>query len=181
MRNEKLKQLILNAEFAIMLAIIAQITIPFGPIPLTGQTFAVGMIATILGGWNAMISVCIYLLLGLIGIPVFAGFSSGLGALLGPTGGFLIGFIFNAFITGWLLEKTSFTLSWAVFANLIGALVTLLFGSIWLKYGAGMEWTAAFNGGFIPFILPGIIKGILAAICGIAVRKRLVHAHYLPE
>lgn len=181
MRNTKLKQLILNAEFAIILAILAQFTIPLGPIPLTGQTFAVGLIATILGGWNGMISVCIYLLLGLIGLPVFAGFSSGFGALLGPTGGFLIGFIFNALITGWLLEKTSFTLSWSIFANLVGAFVTLVFGSIWLKYGTGMEWLSAFNGGFLPFVIPGIIKAVLAAICGIAVRRRLVRGRYLTE
>ncbi|MGO2962460.1 MAG: biotin transporter BioY [Carnobacterium maltaromaticum] len=181
MHTSKLKQMILNAQFAVIIAIIAQITIPLGPIPLTGQTFAVGLAATILGGWNSMIAVCIYLLMGLIGVPVFAGFSAGIGALLGPTGGFLIGFIFNAFITGWILEKTKFDLSWAIVANLIGALITLLFGTIWLKYGTGIDWSAAFTGGFLPFILPGVVKALLAAFCGISVRNRLKKGTFLKK
>lgn len=181
MQTTKLKQMILNAQFAVIIAIIAQITIPLGPIPLTGQTFAVGLAATILGGWNSMIAVCIYLLMGLIGVPVFAGFSSGISALLGPTGGFLIGFIFNALATGWILEKTKFNLPWGILANLAGALITLLFGTIWLKYGTGLDWQAAFTGGFIPFIIPGILKALLAAFCGIAIRRRLAKGSYLTD
>ncbi|EUJ23486.1 Biotin transporter BioY2 [Listeria grandensis FSL F6-0971] len=88
MRDQKLKQLIINALFAVIIAILAQVTIPIGPIPLTGQTFAIGLAATILGARNATISVAVYLVLGAIGVPVFAGMSAGLGILFGPTGGF---------------------------------------------------------------------------------------------
>ena len=128
-----------------------------------------------------MIAVCIYLLMGLIGVPVFAGFSAGISALLGPTGGFLIGFIFNALATGWILEKTKFNLPWGILANLAGALITLLFGTIWLKYGTGLDWQAAFTGGFIPFIIPGILKALLAAFYGIAIRRRLAKGSYLTD
>ncbi|WP_430536632.1 biotin transporter BioY [Listeria rocourtiae] len=174
MRNQKLKQLIINALFAVIIAILAQITIPIGPIPLTGQTFAVGLAATILGARNATISVAVYIVLGAIGVPVFAGMTAGLGIIFGPTGGFLIGFLFNAYITGYLIEKTNFNMLYAIFANIIGTFVTLLFGVIWLKFSGDFSWTTAFTAGAIPFIIPGILKAVFAALVGISIRKRLV-------
>ncbi|EMG27814.1 BioY family protein [Listeria fleischmannii subsp. fleischmannii LU2006-1] len=100
MSNQKLKFLIVDALFAVIIAILAQIAIPIGPIPFTGQTFAVGLAATILGARNATISVSVYILLGAFGIPVFQGMTAGLGIILGVTGGFIIGFIGNAFFNG---------------------------------------------------------------------------------
>ncbi|MBC1358621.1 biotin transporter BioY [Listeria booriae] len=176
MRNEKLKQLIINALFTVIIAILAQVTIPIGPIPLTGQTLAVGLAATILSPRNATISVAVYIVLGAIGVPVFAGMTAGLGILFGPTGGFIIGFLFSAYITAFIIEKTDFRLSYAILANIIGAMVTLLFGAAWLKFGAGMPWNTAFMAGIVPFIIPGIIKATLAALFGITIRKRLVTA-----
>lgn len=174
MRDKKLKQLIINALFAVIIAILAQITIPIGPIPLTGQTFAVGLAATILGARNATISVAVYIVLGAIGVPVFAGMTAGLGIIFGPTGGFLIGFLFNAYITGYLIEKTNFSMAYAIFANIIGAFVTLLFGAFWLKISGDLSWSTAFTAGVIPFIIPGILKATFAALVGISIRKRLV-------
>lgn len=179
MRNQKLKQLIINAQFAIIIAILAQFTLPLGPIPLTGQTLAVGIVATILGGINGTITVAIYLLMGLIGLPVFAGGAAGIGALVGPTGGFLIGFLFNALLTGTLLEKTSFNYFWSLIANNLGALVTLLFGTFWLKISLQMAWGTAFSSGFIPFIIPGVIKAVAAAYLGIILRNALIRAKVL--
>ncbi|MCH3179332.1 biotin transporter BioY, partial [Listeria monocytogenes] len=82
---------------------------PLGPSPLPGQTFAIGFAATIRGARHGTISVLVYIVLGAVGIPVFQGMTAGIGIIFGPTGGFIIGFIFNAFLTGWLLEKTKFT------------------------------------------------------------------------
>ncbi|KGL39130.1 BioY family transporter [Listeria newyorkensis] len=174
MRDKKLKQLIINALFAVIIAILAQITIPIGPIPLTGQTFAVGLAATILGARNATISVAVYIVLGAIGIPVFAGMAAGLGIIFGPTGGFIIGFLFNAYITGYIIEKTNFGMAYAIFANILGSFVTLLFGVIWLKISGDLSWSTAFTAGAVPFIIPGILKATLAALAGIGIRKRLV-------
>lgn len=174
MRDKKLKQLIINALFAVIIAILAQITIPIGPIPLTGQTFAVGLAATILGARNATISVAVYIVLGAIGIPVFAGMAAGLGIIFGPTGGFIIGFLFNAYITGYIIEKTNFGMAYAIFANILGSFVTLLFGAIWLKISGDLSWSTAFTAGAVPFIIPGILKATLAALAGIGIRKRLV-------
>ena len=94
-----LREQIYAAFFAIIIAGLSQLTIPLGLIPLTGQTFAVGLAVTFLGMRTGTMSILIYLLLGLIGLPVFAGGASGIGVLFGPTGGYLIGFTFNGLLT----------------------------------------------------------------------------------
>ena len=82
-------------------------------------------------------------------------------------------FIPAAFIIGYYIEKTSFTVIQAVIANVLGMIVTLIFGTVWLKISADLTWTAAFLGGFAPFIIVGLIKAFLAGWIGIIVRKRL--------
>ena len=98
---------------------------PIRLIPLTGQTFAVGLAVTFLGMRTGTMSILIYLLLGLIGLPVFAGGASGIGVLFGPTGGYLIGFIFNGLLTGKLLETGRAGYVRGMLANIAGALATL--------------------------------------------------------
>lgn len=171
-----LREQIIAAFFAILIAALSQVTIPLGLIPLTLQTFIVGLTVTILGPRIGTWSILIYLLLGLIGLPVFAGGNAGVGVLFGPTGGFLVGFIFNGLTTGYLLEKTKYNFFWGIVANILGAFVTLAFGTMWLKFGAGMEWLAAFKGAFLPFIIPGIIKAVAAGYLGILIGKRLPFA-----
>ena len=170
-----LLQQIQAALFAIIIAGLSQLTIPLGLVPLTGQTFAIGLAVTFLGTRTGTMAILIYLLLGLIGLPVFAGFSSGIGVLFGPTGGYLVGFIFNGLVTGSLLSFKSNNYWWAIIANIAGALATLAFGTVWLKWSTGMDWSAAFSGGFVLFILPGIIKAVAAAVLGIFLRNRLAH------
>ncbi|MGC6769850.1 biotin transporter BioY [Enterococcus sp. LJL128] len=171
--NYSLRSTILAAEFAAIIAVFSQLTIPFGIIPLTGQTLAVGLAVTVLGRKTGTFAILIYLLLGLIGLPVFSGMSGGIGVLFGPTGGYLIGFIVNGLVTGYILERTSFTYSWAIIGNIVGAMLTLVFGTIWLKIYGGSGWIGAFQGAFLPFIIPGLIKAILAGYLGILVRNRL--------
>lgn len=167
------RSMILIAEFAAIIAVLSQLTFPLGLIPLTGQTLAIGLAVTVLGRKNGTYAILIYLLLGLIGLPVFAGMSSGISVLFGPTGGYLVGFLINGLVTGEFLDRTSYTYKNAVIANLLGAAFTLLFGTAWLKLSGGMTWSGAFQGGFLPFILPGAIKAIAAAYLGILIRQRL--------
>ncbi|WEG72440.1 biotin transporter BioY [Vagococcus intermedius] len=176
MKKTPLKHLIFNAQAAILIAILAQFTLPLGPIPLTGQTFAVGLIATLLSPKNATQALLLYWLLGLIGLPVFAGGSSGLPVFLGPTGGYLLGFLLTTLITASLLHNNSITFFKASYANCLGALATLLVGTIWLKYQTSQPWDIAIKIGFYPFIIPGIIKAIGAGILGLTVKKRLEKA-----
>lgn len=168
--------MIVAALFAAIIGILAQVVVPLPLVPITGQTLAIGLAATILGARYGTLSVVIYLCLGAIGVPVFAEMGSGLGSLFGPTGGFLFGFIPAAFIMGLYLEKTSFTVKQALVANVIGMFITLIIGTLWLKYAASLSWPAAFAGGFTPFLPVGFIKAGLAAWIGIAVRQRLTSA-----
>src|SRR5699024_11544168 len=106
--------------------------------------------ATILGSRYCTLSVILYLIIGAIGVSVFAQFTGGLGILLGPTGCFLIGFIPTTLFMGYYLEKTSFTLKNALIANIIGMFITLIFGTIWLKFISELPWSVAIAGGFTP-------------------------------
>lgn len=176
----KLRMMIVTALFAAIISILAQVAIPMPlGVPITGQTLAIGLAATILGSRYGTLSVLLYLIIGAIGVPVFAQLSGGLGILLGPTGGFLIGFIPATFIMGYYLEKTKFTFGHAVFANIIGMFITLFIGTAWLKFVAEISWIAAFAGGFTPFIIGGLIKVFIAASVGIIVRDRLKSANLL--
>ncbi len=112
-------------------------------------------------------------------MPVFAEAKAGIQILLGPTGGYIIGFIATAYITGLILEKTSFSLKMGIIANLVGMIVTLAFGTVQLKLLLGMNWSQAMAAGVYPFIIVGLIKAFLAAWIGISVRKRLVQANLL--
>lgn len=171
--SKKLNAMMTTALFAAVIAVLAQLTIPLPLIPITGQTLAIGLAATILGAKYGTLSVLIYVMMGAIGLPVYAQMSGGLGILFGPTGGFLFSFIPMAFIIGFILEKYGFTLKNAIFANLIGTLISLTIGTIWLKFVVELSWTAAFVSGFFPFILVGILKSALAAWAGTVVRERL--------
>ena len=172
---------VLAAFGAAIIAVLAQVSIPlpFSPVPITGQTLAVGLIVTILGTRLGTFSVLIYILLGAVGLPVFSGMSGGFAILVGPTGGYIVGFLVTAVIMGLYLDKFGITIFHAIIANLIGMVVTLAFGTAWLKVAADLSWTAAFMGGVAPFIVVGILKAVLAAWVGVIVRRRLESARLI--
>ncbi|KHE66921.1 biotin transporter BioY, partial [Halobacillus sp. BBL2006] len=101
--------------------------------------------------------------------------------LAGPTGGYIFGFILAAFITGFILEKTKFNLTMALIANTAGMIVTLICGTIQLKFLLDMSWNQALAAGVYPFIAVGLIKAFLASWIGITVRRRLIRARFLTQ
>src|SRR6185436_13838593 len=149
------------------------IPLPFTPVPITGQTFGILFTSALLGFRRSLLTVGIYLALGLIGLPVFAGWQSGLekivsvvdGAIvLGATGGYLIGFLFAGGLVGRLAE-----LGWdrhiggSVGAMVIGNGVIYLFGVPWLMAALGVDFAKALDFGFYPFLVGDVIKIALAA------------------
>ncbi|MBG9802933.1 biotin transporter BioY [Brevibacillus laterosporus] len=180
-RNENLRTYMVIAIFTAISAVFAQITIPLPIVPITGQTLAVGLVATVLGSRYGTISMILYAVLGAIGVPVFSGFSGGPQVLIGPTGGFIFGFIATAFIMGYLLEKTKYTFTMALLANLLGMVVTFLFGVTQLKLVLNLSWAGAMAAGVTPFIAGGVIKAVLAAYVGIILRKRLISIGMLKD
>lgn len=179
MRNERLRWLLLSAIFAAITAVLSQLTIPLPLIPITGQTLAVGLTATILGSRYGTLALIIYTLLGAVGLPVFTEASGGLQILAGKTGGYIFGFILTAFATGLILEKAGFTLKNAILANIVGMFITLACGSVQLKYVLDIPWDKAFAFGATPFLVVGVVKAVLAALIGIKVRERLIASRLL--
>lgn len=159
--NKSLLSWILASQFAAILVVCSKLTISLGPIPLTGQTLAVGIIASLLTVRTGQKAIFLYLLLGLIGLPVFAGSSTSLAAFFGPTAGYLWGFFVYVTLTAWWLyyrNKTTITL---FCANLFGSIVQLTMGSLWLTISNHLSLTSAFLIGFVPFLVPGFIKLVM--------------------
>ena len=170
---------VVTAFSAAIIAVMAQITIPLPLIPITGQTLAVGLVVTILGVKYGTVSVLLYILLGAIGLPVYSSFTGGIGILMGPTGGYIIGFLVQAYLMGLYLQKFGTTYVHGIIANLFGMVITLSFGTVWLKIVNDLTWTAAFFSGTVPFIIVGIVKAVLAAWLGVVLHNRLYSANLL--
>lgn len=171
--NQRIYNMVMIALFAALIAVLAQVTIPLPFVPITGQTLAIGLTATILGTRHGSMAVGLYVLMGAIGLPVYAQMSGGAGVVMGPTGGFIISFVPMAFVIGKYIEKKGQTVTQAFMANLIGTVLSLCIGTIWLKFIAELSWQAAFLSGFAPFVIVGIIKSYMAAWGGITLLKRL--------
>lgn len=160
-----------------LLCILGPMTlaIPVSPVPISLQNLVIYLSVYILGCKLGSISYLIYLLLGLVGLPVLSGFTGGVGKLFGPTGGYLIGFIFMAVICGWFFEKFhSRTLDFAGMA--LGTIAAYLFGTVWLAWQAGMGFEAALAAGVLPFIPGDLVKIILICMIGPVIRSRLKKA-----
>lgn len=177
--KSKLRAISLCGIFAAVTAVLAQIEVPLPIVPISGQTLAVGLTATIIGSRYGAITMTCYALLGGVGLPVFAGYKGGVQVLVGPTGGYIFGFIVTAFVTGFILEKTKHNITMAMVANTVGMIITLVFGAVQLKIVLDMTWNQALAAGVYPFIVVGLIKAYLASWLGINVRKRLIQANLI--
>ncbi|QUH20523.1 biotin transporter BioY [Alkaliphilus sp. B6464] len=138
--------------------------LPFTPIMITAQTIVVNLIALILKPIHSFISILIFILLGAIGLPVFAGGIGGLGALFGPTGGFIIGFLFAAIAISYLKGKKINLVRYLLVTILIGMPITYLFGATYMSYVLNMGYMKTLQVAVIPFIVGDVIKATLASI-----------------
>lgn len=163
-----------------LLAVCAWITIPVGTIPVTLQTFAVVLIGALFGTVRGVTVVLIYFVMGLIGIPVFSNFNAGVAALLGPTGGYLIGFVFSVLIVGLFslipvknkIAKTAIVYGGAI----LGIAVCYFFGTLWFitVYNRGSAETVgvafALNLCVVPYLLPDAVKAFFASLLGVRLK-----------
>ena len=150
---------------SILLALLARLSIPvpFSPVPITGQTLGVLLLGGFLGSRLATITVLTYLFEGAIGLPVFAGGSLGLLYLLGPTGGYLIGFVPAAYFVGYLSEKGwNAKIGGSFLVMTLGTAVIFLFGVSWLAITAGIA--NAITIGLIPYLYGAVLKISIASV-----------------
>ena len=165
MKNSKLTQTVFIGLFAALIAVCSQIQIP-GAVPFTLQTFAVFLTAGLLGGKRGSVAVLIYILLGAIGLPVFAGFKGGIGALLGTTGGYILGFILSMvvfMIFELLLKEKSKKIIPLGIAMVLALIICYAFGTAWFmivytntKEPIGL--LTALSWCVFPFIIPDLVK-----------------------
>jgi len=159
-------ELVLSALFAGLIAVCSWISVP-AEIPFTMQTFAVFLTIGLLGGRCGTRAVITYLLLGACGMPVFAGFTGGVGRLLGPTGGYIIGFLFSALVMWGMETLIGRSIAFLSVAMMIGLMICYAFGTIWFvtvynRQVESVSLISALNMCVIPFIVPDSIKIILA-------------------
>ena len=166
--RNKTRDMVYIAIFAVLIAICSWISIPT-TVPFTLQTFAVFLAVGVLGGKRGTLSILIYLLLGAIGVPVFAGFTGGIGIVLGTTGGYIIGFLFSGLIM-WAMEQLLGKKTWVLALSMVlGLVVCYAFGTAWFmvvyaKQAGAVGLLTALGWCVFPFIIPDIIKIVLALV-----------------
>jgi biotin transport system substrate-specific component len=160
------------AVFTIITILSARITIDIGVVPFTLQPLAVLLSGMVLGARDGFASQLAYVLLIAAGLP-FDARGLGAAALFGPTGGYLIGFVAAAGAAGFIVECGAKRLWWRWLAGVAGIAVIYLFGIIVLKFNTGMDWSAAWNAGIAPFIVPDLAKALIAAALTEGGRKLL--------
>jgi biotin transport system substrate-specific component len=155
--------LVLAGSGLVALAAQVSLRLPFTPVPWTMQPLAVLLVGALLGARRGALALLAYLGEGLSGLPVFANASFGPAALLGPSGGYLVGFVPAAFVTGFLAERgwdRRFVTTWA--AMFLGSVTLFAFGLAWLSRFLG--WGGAVAAGLLPFVLGDLLKQVLAAL-----------------
>jgi biotin transport system substrate-specific component len=151
---------------ALLTALLAQIEInvPPSPVPVTGQTLAVGLVGATLGARRGAASLLLYGLLGLL-LPFYAGGESGWHVVWGASGGYIVGFVFAAGAIGWLAERGADRKALAAFAAfVVGQLIVFAFGLAGLKIAVDQSWSWTIHNGFSIFIVGGLIKALVGAL-----------------
>ena len=168
--NSKVLDLVYIAIGAALIAICSWISIPTA-VPFTLQTFAVFFVLLALGGERGTIATLVYVLLGAVGVPVFAGFSGGIGILLGSTGGYIIGFLFTGFIYILFTKFFKKSIVMKIVALVLGLAVCYAFGTAWfmhvyMKSSGEVGLLTVLGWCVFPFIIPDIVKMVAAVFIG---------------
>jgi biotin transport system substrate-specific component len=158
--------------FAIIVAIGAQIEIPNQPVPFTMQTFFVLSAGALLGKRGAAVSMSLYLILGIIGLPVFSGGAFGLAKILGPTGGYLLSFPIAAFAVGYLTKLRS-EYWWMLISMTVGSIIIFSLGTLQLNFLYFHNWIISFQAGFLIFSWWDGLKIVGAATIAYSYFQRL--------
>jgi len=179
----KVKQKVTTYQMA-LISLMTAITCILGPIsiqlpggvPISLTNLVIYLTVFVLGCKKGTISYCIYMFLGIIGLPVFSGFAGGVGKVAGPTGGYILGFIFLAMISGYFIEKFPGKNYIGVIGMVLGTVVAYILGTVWFIVQTHMALGAALVACVFPFLIGDIIKIAIATLVGPIIRKQLLRA-----
>lgn len=165
-----------TALMAAVMCILGPMAVPIGAIPISLTNLVVCLAAWMLGPRLGALSVVVYLMLGAVGLPVFSGYAGGLAKLLGPTGGYLIGFAVQAAIGGWAVERSHGHPVWSGLGMAAGIAVCYAFGTAWFIVQMGCTLPYALGVCVLPFIPFDLLKVVISSGIGSVVRNRLIQA-----
>lgn len=177
--SPRTRKLTLIGLMTALLCILGPLTvpIPISPVPISLTNFAIFLTVYLLEIKGGTICLLVYLCLGTVGLPVFSAFSGGLGKLAGPTGGYLIGFIFLALIQGLMMKIFPEKNAVAIIGMILGMAVCYLFGTAWLAFQLNTPFVSALSIGVLPYLPGDGVKIILAAIAGPKLKSALRRLH----
>lgn len=177
--KQTVSRLTFTALMAAALCILGPLSVPIGPIPVSLTNLVVCLAAWMLGPRLGSASVGVYLMLGAVGLPVFSGYAGGPAKLLGPTGGYLIGFVAQAAIGGWAVERSHGRPVWSGLGMAAGIAVSYAFGTAWFMVQMGCTLPYALGVCVMPFIPFDLLKVVISSGVGSALRSRLIQAGLL--
>ena len=161
------------AVFAAIMCILGPMSIPIGTIPMSFTNFVIYISVFVLGKRKTVISYFIYIIIGLFGLPVFSGYTGGPGKFFGPTGGYLIGFLFMAIICGYFAEKYEGKSIVTICGMILGMAVDYIFGTAWFVFLTKTNAAYALAVCVVPFIVFDVIKIVIASFVGPMIKIRI--------
>lgn len=170
----------MTAVMAAVLAVIAPFALPIGPVPISLCTLAIYFAVYVLGWRRGTMAVVVYVLLGAVGLPVFSNFAGGLGKLAGPTGGYIIGYIPQALIAGWFVQRFPRSRAMQLLGMVLATAVLYALGTAWICVQAGYEVAAALGVCVFPFVPGDLVKIAAALAVGPVLQSRLAQAKLSP-
>jgi biotin transport system substrate-specific component len=170
---ETLRLTVLASLMSALAAVGSYIQVPIGPVPIVLTNLFVLLAGLLLGSRWALTSIGLYLLVGAIGMPVFAGGKGGIAHFIGPTGGYLLGYVLAAWVAGLISQRSRNLLILDIVAVVMGCLCIYAFGVPWLKIVTKMSWDRALMVGMVPFLAGDALKASAALVLARAVRPVL--------
>lgn len=172
-------QLVTCALMAAVLCVVAPLSLQIGPIPVSLATLVLYLTAMLLGMKMGSVACLVYLLLGLVGMPVFTGWVGGVGKLVGPTGGYLVGYLPMVLIAGFFVDKFHGKIPYAALGMVLGTAVLYAMGTAWFVIQAQCTVSYALSVCVVPFLLVDLAKMVVALALGTLLRSRLKKAALL--
>lgn len=169
------------ALMAAVMCVLGPLSIPIGAVPISFTNLVICLTACLLGWKWGSVSVIVYVLLGMVGLPVFSAYSGGLAKLAGPTGGYIIGYVFITLIGGIFIQKFHSKYGWTILGLVLGVAVTYAFGTAWFVIQMECTLWYALTVCVFPFIVVDLIKIVVATFVGGTVRRQLIKAHLIED
>ena len=178
-RKSQIYQFACCALMAALMCIFGPMSVPIGPVPVSLTNLVIYFTVYLIGMKGATVSYLIYMLLGIVGLPVFSGYQGGLAKVAGPTGGYLVGFILMALICGFVMEKSNVNIPITVVGMIVGTLVAYAFGTVWFIQLMDVTYSYALTVCVFRFIPFDLAKIGIATVLGKVVRMALIRANLI--